>query len=130
MPLASLPMKLGWKSTSGTRKRSLPRVMMLPSLLSVLEVLDAAIVLADKIRFSIGVHKAARSEVRSFFFRHTVEAHAEIDVEHLQCTSAILLLVLELWSSKFGFCLGAPDFKAGDLVARLYACALAVVGSQ
>ena len=41
--------------------------MMLPSLLSVLEVLDAAIVLADKIRFSIGVHKAARSEVRSFF---------------------------------------------------------------
>ena len=69
----------------------LPRGMMLPSLLSVLEVLDAAIVLADKIRFSIGVHKAARSEVRSFFFRHTVEAHAEIDVEHLQCNSAILL---------------------------------------
>ena len=103
---------------------------MLPSLLSVLEVLDAAIVLADKIRFSIGVHKAARSEVRSFFFRHTVEAHAEIDVEHLQCTSAILLLVLELWSSKFGFCLGAPDFKAGDLVAKFYACAFAVVGSQ
>ena len=53
---------------------------------ALLEVLDAAIVLADKIRFSIGVHKAARSEVRSFFFRHTVEAHAEIDVEHLRCT--------------------------------------------
>merc|ERR1712057_43975 len=30
-PLASLPMKLGWKSTSGQRKRSLPTVMMLPS---------------------------------------------------------------------------------------------------
>merc|ERR1719240_2489330 len=29
MPLASLPMKLGWKSTSGQRKRSLPTVMML-----------------------------------------------------------------------------------------------------
>merc|ERR1711992_370721 len=31
MPLASLPMKLGWKSTSGQRKRSLPTVMMFPS---------------------------------------------------------------------------------------------------
>merc|ERR1712084_151749 len=31
IPLASLPMKLGWKSTSGQRKRSLPTVMMLPS---------------------------------------------------------------------------------------------------
>merc|ERR1712187_666776 len=31
MPDASLPMKLGWKSTSGQRKRSLPTVMMLPS---------------------------------------------------------------------------------------------------
>merc|ERR1719436_2319400 len=31
MPLASLPMKLGWKSTSGQRKRSLPTVIMLPS---------------------------------------------------------------------------------------------------
>merc|ERR1712019_205462 len=31
IPLASLPMKLGWKSTSGHRKRSLPTVMMLPS---------------------------------------------------------------------------------------------------
>merc|ERR1719410_2289472 len=31
MPLASFPMKLGWKSTSGQRKRSLPTVMMLPS---------------------------------------------------------------------------------------------------
>merc|ERR1712228_1147137 len=31
MPLASLPTKLGWKSTSGQRKRSLPTVMMLPS---------------------------------------------------------------------------------------------------
>merc|ERR1719335_803027 len=31
MPLASLPMKLGWNSTSGQRKRSLPTVMMLPS---------------------------------------------------------------------------------------------------
>merc|ERR1719352_1675503 len=30
IPLASLPMKLGWKSTSGQRKRSLPTVMMLP----------------------------------------------------------------------------------------------------
>ena len=103
---------------------------MLPSLLSKLEVLDAAIVLADKTRFCIGVQRSARSEMRSIFIRHTVEAHAEIDVEHLQCTSAILLLVLELWSSKFGFCLGAPDFKAGDLVARFYACAFAVVGSQ
>ena len=65
---------------------------MLPSLLSILEVLDAAVVLADKIRFCFGVYKAARSEVRSFFFsRHTIEAHAEIDVEHLQCNSAILL---------------------------------------
>merc|ERR1712224_256177 len=31
MPLASLPMKLGWKSTSGQRKRSLPMVMIFPS---------------------------------------------------------------------------------------------------
>eukprot|EP00971_Amphidinium_carterae_P141444 2802730-Amphidinium_carterae.1 len=31
MPLASLPMKLGLKSTSGQRKRSAPTVMMLPS---------------------------------------------------------------------------------------------------
>merc|ERR1712129_84212 len=31
MPLASLPMKLGWNNTSGHRKRSLPTVMMLPS---------------------------------------------------------------------------------------------------
>merc|ERR1712087_13670 len=30
-PLASFPMKLGWNSTSGHRKRSLPTVMMLPS---------------------------------------------------------------------------------------------------
>merc|ERR1719324_909811 len=30
-PLASLPTKLGWKSTSGQRKRSLPTVMMFPS---------------------------------------------------------------------------------------------------
>merc|ERR1719213_196871 len=31
MPLASLPTKLGWKSTSGQRKRSLPTVIMFPS---------------------------------------------------------------------------------------------------
>merc|ERR1712159_881983 len=31
IPLASLPMKLGWKRTSGQRKRSLPTVMILPS---------------------------------------------------------------------------------------------------
>merc|ERR1712024_92142 len=31
IPLASFPMKLGWKSTSGHRKRSLPTVIMLPS---------------------------------------------------------------------------------------------------
>merc|ERR1711970_117150 len=31
MPLASFPTKLGWNSTSGQRKRSLPTVMMLPS---------------------------------------------------------------------------------------------------
>merc|ERR1712014_407609 len=31
IPDASLPTKLGWKSTSGQRKRSLPTVMMLPS---------------------------------------------------------------------------------------------------
>merc|ERR1712110_1357258 len=31
IPLASFPTKLGWKSTSGQRKRSLPTVMMLPS---------------------------------------------------------------------------------------------------
>merc|ERR1712137_1275221 len=30
-PLASLPTKEGWKSTSGQRNRSLPTVMMLPS---------------------------------------------------------------------------------------------------
>merc|ERR1712113_385829 len=30
-PLASFPTKLGWKSTSGQRKRSLPTVMMFPS---------------------------------------------------------------------------------------------------
>merc|ERR1719222_1384101 len=31
IPLASLPMKEGWKRTSGHRKRSVPTVMMLPS---------------------------------------------------------------------------------------------------
>merc|ERR1712066_201146 len=31
IPLASFPTKLGWKSTSGQRKRSLPTVMMFPS---------------------------------------------------------------------------------------------------
>merc|ERR1711971_1198590 len=31
IPLASLPTKLGWNSTSGQRKRSLPTVMILPS---------------------------------------------------------------------------------------------------
>merc|ERR1740115_640145 len=31
MPLASFPMKEGWNSTSGQRKRSLPTVIMLPS---------------------------------------------------------------------------------------------------
>merc|ERR1719158_2580580 len=31
IPLASFPIKLGWKRTSGQRKRSLPTVMMLPS---------------------------------------------------------------------------------------------------
>merc|ERR1719478_1458846 len=31
IPLASFPMKLGWKSTSGQRKRSLPTVITLPS---------------------------------------------------------------------------------------------------
>merc|ERR1712187_854540 len=31
IPLASFPTKLGWNSTSGQRKRSLPTVMMLPS---------------------------------------------------------------------------------------------------
>merc|ERR1711865_933894 len=31
IPLASLPMKLGWNNTSGQRKRSLPTVMMFPS---------------------------------------------------------------------------------------------------
>merc|ERR1719265_415775 len=31
MPLTSLPMKLGWKSTSGQRNRSFPTVMMFPS---------------------------------------------------------------------------------------------------
>merc|ERR550537_240762 len=31
IPDDSLPMKLGWKSTSGQRKRSAPTVMMLPS---------------------------------------------------------------------------------------------------
>merc|ERR1712164_66131 len=31
MPLASLPMKLGWNNTSGQRNRSLPTVITLPS---------------------------------------------------------------------------------------------------
>merc|ERR1711874_965837 len=31
IPLASFPTKLGWKRTSGQRKRSLPTVMMFPS---------------------------------------------------------------------------------------------------
>merc|ERR1712214_135352 len=31
IPLASLPMKLGWNSTSGQRKRSLPTVIIFPS---------------------------------------------------------------------------------------------------
>merc|ERR1719512_359663 len=31
IPLASFPIRLGWKSTSGQRKRSLPTVMMFPS---------------------------------------------------------------------------------------------------
>merc|ERR1712199_35130 len=52
MPLASLPMKLGWKRTSGQRKRSLPTVMMLPSgssyVFSLSELSDAAFISASK----------------------------------------------------------------------------------
>ena len=45
MPLASLPMKFGWKSASGQRKRSQPTVMTIPSGSSYvfsLELLSAA----------------------------------------------------------------------------------------
>merc|ERR1712232_100747 len=53
-PLASLPMKLGWKSTSGHRKRSLPTVMMLPSgssyVFSLSELSVAAFISVSKSR--------------------------------------------------------------------------------
>merc|ERR550537_98190 len=53
-PLASLPTKLGWKSTSGQRKRSLPTVMMLPSgssyVFSLSEVSVAAFISVSKSR--------------------------------------------------------------------------------
>merc|ERR1719155_340485 len=52
MPLASLPMKLGWNRTSGQRKRSLPTVMMLPSgssyVFSLSELSEAAFISLSK----------------------------------------------------------------------------------
>merc|ERR1712078_271704 len=52
MPLASLPMKLGWKRTSGQRKRSLPTVMILPSgssyVFSLSELSEAAFISLSK----------------------------------------------------------------------------------
>merc|ERR1719379_1964540 len=54
IPLASLPMKLGWKSTSGHRKRSLPTVMMLPSgssyVFSLSELSAASLISVSKSR--------------------------------------------------------------------------------
>merc|ERR550537_898794 len=52
IPLASFPTKLGWKSTSGQRKRSLPTVMMLPSgssyVFSLSELSEAAFISLSK----------------------------------------------------------------------------------
>merc|ERR1712124_109440 len=52
MPLASLPMKDGWKRTSGHRKRSLPTVITLPSgnsyVFSFSELSAAAFISASK----------------------------------------------------------------------------------
>merc|ERR1719361_75923 len=52
IPLASLPTKLGWKRTSGHRKRSLPTVMMFPSgssyVFSLSELSFAALVSVSK----------------------------------------------------------------------------------
>merc|ERR1711977_385531 len=52
MPLASFPMKLGWKRTSGQRKRSLPTVMILPSgssyVFSLSELSEAAFISESK----------------------------------------------------------------------------------
>merc|ERR1712061_594467 len=52
IPLASLPTKLGWKSTSGQRNRSLPTVIMLPSgssyVFSLSELSDAAFISVSK----------------------------------------------------------------------------------
>merc|ERR1719460_2291509 len=54
IPLASLPTKLGWKSTSGQRKRSLPTVMMFPSggsyVFSLSELSVAAFISVSKSR--------------------------------------------------------------------------------
>merc|ERR1711953_1028652 len=71
-PLASLPMKDGWKSTSGQRKRSLPTVMMLPSgssyVFSLSELSVAAFISVSKSRamyesFSLTSRTISRSAV-------------------------------------------------------------------
>merc|ERR1711988_189567 len=72
MPLASLPMKDGWKRTSGHRKRSLPTVMILPSgssyVFSFSELSAAAFISVSKSRatydnFSLTSRTISRSAV-------------------------------------------------------------------
>merc|ERR1719420_2465747 len=71
-PAASLPMKLGWKSTSGHRNRSLPTVMMFPSgnsyVFSLSELSVAAFISESKSRamyesFSFTSRTISRSAV-------------------------------------------------------------------
>merc|ERR1719171_1471953 len=72
IPLASLPMKDGWKSTSGHRKRSLPTVITLPSgssyVFSLSELSAAAFISVSKSRatydsFSFTSRTISRSAV-------------------------------------------------------------------
>merc|ERR1711977_156376 len=72
MPLASLPMKDGWKRTSGHRKRSLPTVITLPSgssyVFSFSELSAAAFISVSKSRatydnFSLTSRTISRSAV-------------------------------------------------------------------
>merc|ERR1719446_396903 len=72
MPLASLPTKLGWKRTSGQRKRSLPTVMMFPSgssyVFSLSELSEASFISVSKSKamyasFSLTSRTISRSAV-------------------------------------------------------------------
>merc|ERR1712113_327849 len=95
-PLASLPTKLGWKSTSGQRKRSLPTVMMLPSgnsyVFSLSELSVAAFISVSKSRamyesFSFTSRTISRSAVVVNEYPRSVRIFMRYSVKSLPARS-------------------------------------------